>query len=1027
MRIETPAQLAELMGESWMFSDEQFAAVTAPLEPVVVIAGAGSGKTSVMAGRVVWLVANGLVEPGQILGLTFTTKATGELQQRVRKALTKADLLTADSDEPTISTYHAYAGALLSEHGLRIGHEPDARLIADATRYQLAARAVSQHATHIALLSDHPQTVVKDLLSLDAELSEHLSTVSDARVADARERAMLMEEMAADTAKGDYLKALSAIDRRAELLGLVDGYRALKARLGLIDFSDQIALTAQLAEEAPEVGELQRATFRVVLLDEYQDTSIAQARMLRALFGGHAVMAVGDPNQAIYGWRGASVSNILGFAEDYPGARNLALATNRRSDVRILQTANHLAAPLESSGMVQALRPQDGAAPGEVDVWVHERWDDELEWLGREVVAAHATGVEWKEIGVLVRSNRHGAAVYDALLSAGAPVEIVGLKGLLRLPEVAEVLATLSLVQDVTDNASLLTLLTGARWSIGARDLALLSQRASELSPRRDAEPTSLRDQLARAAEDADPLETPALLDALEAPGLAAYSDGAQERFGELASELRRLRAAAGEPVLDLVRRIIDVTGVDVELASAVSESARARRDNVDLFVQAVADFQAYDGAVTLPALMAWLEAEDEFEQGLDVAVPSEADSVKLLTVHRAKGLEWDVVFVPGVTTDHFPITRARSSHLSAPAVLPLSLRGDKRDLPPLRGLHRKQIAEWNDARRAHAADEELRLAYVAWTRARHRVVLSAWRWAPHRDKGLGPSAYLERTREAMAMWGQIPSQWAEAVDNDIETNPYDGQLIDLPWPISHDTAEATLRRRAAELVREAVDDGYSDAVVESWDRDLERLLAERETPEVIDVAVTSMSATALATWQRSPESYLASVVRPMPRQPNPRARFGTRFHAWVEQRFGQTDLFGPDELPGRADVGIGSEEDLAELIEAFEAGPFADRAPEAVEQPFALPLGGHVVRGRIDAVYRDGDGYLVVDWKTGEQPADPLQLAVYRIAWAELAGCPVEDVRAAFVHVRSGRIVEPSDLPDRAALAASFEPAVES
>lgn len=1021
MRIETPEQLADLMGESWTFSEEQFAAVTAPLAPVVVIAGAGSGKTSVMAGRVVWLVANGLVEPGQILGLTFTTKATGELQQRVRKALTKAGLLTADSDEPTISTYHAYAGALLGEHGLRIGHEPDARLIADATRYQLAARAVAQHTTPIAELSDHPQTVVKDLLALDAELSEHLSSVADARRVDAEERALLGVEMHADTARADYLKALSAIDRRSELLGLVEGYRALKARLGLIDFSDQIALTARLAEEAPEVGELERSTFRVVLLDEYQDTSIAQARMLSALYGGHAVMAVGDPNQAIYGWRGASVSNILGFANDYPGATQLALATNRRSDVRILETANHLAAPLESSGMVRPLRPQPGADDGEVDVWVHERWDDELEWLGREVVAAHVAGTEWKEIGVLVRSNRHGAAVYDALVAAGAPVEIVGLKGLLRLPEVAEILATLSLVQDVTDNASLLTLLTGARWAIGARDLALLSQRASELSPRPDTTAASLREQLARAAEDADPLETAALLDALEDPGPAAYSDGARERFAELAAELRRLRAAAGEPVLDLVRRIIDLTGVDVELASAVSEGARARRDNVDLFVQAVADFQAYDGAVTLPALMAWLEAEDEFEQGLDVAVPSEADSVKLLTVHRAKGLEWDVVFLPGVTTDHFPITRARSSHLSAPAVIPLSLRGDKADLPALRGHHRKHIAEWNDARRAHAADEELRLAYVAWTRARHRLVASGWRWAPHRSKGLGPSIYLERTREAMARWGQRPSLWADAVNNDLESNPYDGQVVDLPWPINHETPEAGLRRRAADLVREAVDDGYRDPVVDSWDRDLDRLVAEREGQEVVPVSVASMSATSMATWRRSPEQFLAEVVRPMPRKPNPSARFGTRFHAWVEQRYGQTDLFGPDELPGRADVGIGSDEDLAELIAAFEAGPFADRAPVSVEQPFALFLDGHVIRGRIDAIYREADGYLVVDWKTGEQAADPLQLAIYRLAWAELSGCAVEDVRAAFVHVRSGRIVEVADLPERAELAASF------
>ncbi|MGA8247235.1 MAG: PD-(D/E)XK nuclease family protein, partial [Nocardioides sp.] len=151
---------------------------------------------------------------------------------------------------------------------------------------------------------------------------------------------------------------------------------------------------------------------------------------------------------------------------------------------------------------------------------------------------------------------------------------------------------------------------------------------------------------------------------------------------------------------------------------------------------------------------------------------------------------------------------------------------------------------------------------------------------------------------------------------------------------------------------------------------------------------------------------------------PSAAARFGTRFHAWVEARFGQQNLFDPDELPGHADAGIASDEDLAELIATFEAGPFADRTPAAVEAPFALVLGRQVVRGRIDAVYDDGGDLLVVDWKTSRRDdADELQLALYRLAWAELSGVPVERVRAAFYYVRSGRVVEPDDLPDRAAL----------
>ena len=203
LRIDTPEQLRDLLGESWTFSPQQFAAITAPLEPAVVIAGAGSGKTTVMAARVVWLVATGRVAPAEILGLTFTTKATAELATRIRDSLRQAGLLPdrelrplagpdgeaaseEEVEEPTVSTYHSYASALLSEHGLRIGHEPDTRLIADASRYQLAARVVQRYTRPVEHLSDSPRHVVQYLLALDAEMSEHL--VDPRRGARARRR-----------------------------------------------------------------------------------------------------------------------------------------------------------------------------------------------------------------------------------------------------------------------------------------------------------------------------------------------------------------------------------------------------------------------------------------------------------------------------------------------------------------------------------------------------------------------------------------------------------------------------------------------------------------------------------------------------------------------------------------------------------------------------------------------------------------------------------------------------------------------
>ncbi|WP_028659731.1 ATP-dependent DNA helicase [Nocardioides insulae] len=1072
MRIDTAEELARAMGTPYTPSPQQWRAISAPLQPSVVIAGAGSGKTTLMAARVVYLVLTGQVRPEEVLGLTFTAKAASELRERILTSLTKAGAL-APTDrrdpepeeevlEPTVATYNAYAAGLLTDHGLRIGHEPDTRVITDAARYQLGARAVQRYTGVVESLSDHPPTVIQNLLALDGAMSEHL--VSLDQVAsfdfDARQHFQAsLAEASARLAEGKRVvghvraltSALNTLDRRGELLGLVASYRRLKRDLGLMDFADQIELGARLASEQPEVGALERGRFKVVLLDEYQDTSVAQAIMLSRLFGGgHAVTAVGDPNQAIYGWRGASVSNILGFGETFPRADGedvvlYPLTVNRRSDRRILEVANRLAAPLlDAYPQVAALEADPSAGEGRVEAGVYESQADELGALAEAVRRAYGGDPgDWAEIGVLTRDNLTAAAVYDALTSQQIPVEIVGLSGLLRLPEIAEVVATLNLVHDVTANAALLTLLSGPRWAIGPRDLRLLAQRAHEISGRggRADSPESVTEQLLDIADGVDPAEITALDDALVDPGdpeLYPYSASGRERFGLLAAELRMLRSHAGEPILDLVRRIIDTTGIDVELASAVDPAASARRDNLDLFVRAVADFQAIDGDVSLAALLAYLTAEDEQHNGLDVATPTEADSVKLLTVHRSKGLEWRSVFLVGVCATAFPSERGRNLWISSPAVLPTALRGDAHDLPQLDGWDKEAIESLRTRTKAHDQEEELRLGYVAFTRAAEHLSVTSHLWR-QRKTPFGPSAYQEVVRDQLVDWGEpledgVPGQWLPKPDK-TEANPFAAVDASRPWPVEEHGPEARLRLAAAELVRGVVAAGPSAdedldmleaARVAEWDEELDRLLAEARAGHSDTIAVPlpgSLSATAVARLRDDPAGFARELARPMPRPPSSSARFGTRFHAWVEARFGQQDLFDPDDLPGRADAGTVDEAELREVIQRFEAGPFGSRPPFQVEAPFALVLAGQVIRGRIDAVYtdpgrHDGPGYLLVDWKTHRSAtADPLQLALYRLAWAELRDVPLEQVRAAFYYVRSGELVEPRDLPDRAAL----------
>lgn len=1077
-----PADLRELVGVD--LSRQQLQAATAPLEPAVVVAGAGTGKTTVMAARVVWLVATGQVAPEAVLGLTFTTKAAAELEQRIRAALLGAGLLgtvglersaapdrAEEPAEPTVLTYHAYAARLLAEHGVRIGHEPDTRLLVDASRFRIAERVAATAAGPFTGLSTHLPTVVRYLLELDAQLSEHLVTADAAR-AFSLARAAEWDRPGATSSVRD---AAAAQRERVELLDLVDGYRAAKRRLGVMDFSDQMALAATLAESSTEVRAVERSRFGVVLLDEYQDTSVAQTRLLRALFSGpdpasgagHPVTAVGDPCQAIYGWRGASVGNIERFPVDFPcsdaGGRReaprLPLSTSRRAGGHLLDAANRVAAELyETYKGVEPLAPQDGAGPGLVRAALVTTSADELAFLAAEVPRAHDAlpGRRWSDIAVLVRDNATAADVHGALAAAGVPVEVVGLSGLLGMPAVREVVATLEVLESPTANAAILHLLAGPRWAIGVRDLDRLGRRAGRLaraayadgSPPTESTPAGegdveppdresvLRDQLARAVGKVDPVDVGSLSEAVESPGRPDhYSAEALQRFAALAGELRELRQHVGEPLLDLVHRVIETTGVDVELASSLAPEAAVRRDNLATFVDAVATFAGLEAEANLAGLIAYLEAEDDYGRGLQLAIPSASDSVKLLTVHRAKGLEWDVVFVPGMCCRVFPSEKPRDRWPTFASQLPWPLRGDAADQPALPSpLDQKALKAFVKDCQEHDRREERRLGYVALTRARHELVVSAHWWGPTQIKSRGPSCLFDEVVESMRARGEAPELNAPK-PADGEANP---QLLRAaeprPWPVEAREAETTARRAAADLVETAIDAGWQDAATQAasglssaeadrvagWDLELDRLIAEA-TAAAGDVVVplpAALSATALLRLAEDPERFARDLARPMPRKPSRAARFGTRFHARVEALFGQQQLIGLDDLPDRADEAIADEAELEELLRAFAAGPYGDRPPYRVEAPFSLVLAGQVVPGRIDAVYRSDDGYEVVDWKTNRAAtADPLQLAIYRVAWAQLAGVPVDQVAAAFYYVRTGEVVRYPDLPSRAEL----------
>ncbi|MDH6540701.1 UvrD-helicase domain-containing protein [Streptomyces sp. SPB4] len=1202
--LTDPEQLKELLGIP--FTPEQLACVTAPPAPQVIVAGAGSGKTTVMAARVLWLVGTGAVAPEQVLGLTFTNKAAGELAERVRKALARAGVTDPDPSpaeaeaaggEPRISTYHAFAGQLLKDHGLRIGLEPSARLLADATRFQLAAKVIREAPGPYPSLTKSVPDLVSDLLALDGELSEHLVEPDGLRAYDTR----LLDSLAdVRLTNEDLRKVPEAVRGRLELLELVARYRTAKRSRDLFDFGDQIALSARLATTRPEVGALLREEFRVVLLDEYQDTSVAQRLLLSGLFGGgtgHAVTAVGDPCQAIYGWRGASVANLDDFPAHFPHAdgtpaTRLSLSENRRSGGRLLDLANGLAAPLRAMHEgVEALRPAPGAErDGVVRCALLETHAEELEWLADSVAHLVRTGTEPGEIAVLCRSAADFARIQAVLVARDVPVEVVGLSGLLHLPEVADLVSVCEVLQDPGANAALVRLLIGPRWRIGARDLALLGRRARQLVARASAD-DGPDGRLAAAVEGVDPAEIVSLADALEtfldgagqsAPDDLPFSAAARVRFAHLAQELRDLRRSLADPLMDVLHRVLATTGLEVELSASPHALAARRRETLSNFMDVAAGFAALDGEATLLAFLGFLRTAAQYEKGLDHALPGGENTVKVLTAHKSKGLEWDVVVVPDLCAGSFPKEKPPEAWTSYAKVLPYGLRGDAPTLPADPEWTSAGLKSFKAALKTHKQTEELRLGYVTFTRPRSLLLASGHWWGPTQKRRRGPSAFLDALRaHCEAGFGEIES-WAAEPAEDAE-NPAlaTDTTPDHSWPLPLDPASLALRREAAALVESHLltaltppptpdpylwpphceDPSYDDPpwpqppepddlwpgearpgssavpapadgrggvrggapvpgrggvgdlhlppgpaddpwagepwaddpwaaepaepaepadasgaagqtddlwageaarpvgapragdsarlpgprrsgaqpeaadaptpeearAIASWDRDLDALEGElrRARAAVREVELPSaLSASQLMRLAADEQGFVRDLARPMPRPPQPAARQGTRFHAWVESRFDELplpllDLLDPaTELPG-SDQDVADEADLDALKAAFERSEYAERTPYRMEAPVQLTLAGRVIRGRIDAVYKNPDGsYEVVDWKTGRTTqADPLQLAVYRLAWAEATGTPLDRVSAAFLHVRSGRVIRPRDLPGRARL----------
>src|SRR5271168_1182473 len=962
----SPAELACALG---LFepTEEQAAVIAAPPGPLVVIAGAGAGKTETMAARVVWLVANGYAEPGQVLGLTFTRKAAGQLLRRVRSRLARLSGtgLTIGSHPgpppgepagtPAVSTYHAFAGQLLREYGLlspdageRVQPvEPDTRLLSETELWQLAFDVVNGYGGELHT-DKTPATVTSMVLRLLGQLAEHLVDTGQLR-----DTHVELERLVHTLPAGRYqrdrgpsrwlLRMLATQAERAELVPLIDAlHRRMRAEK-VMDFGAQMAYAAQLATAVPQVGEQLRARYRVVLLDEYQDTGYAQRILLSSLFGGGvddelALTAVGDPIQSIYGWRGASATNLPRFTTDFPladgtPAPTLELRTSWRNPPSTLHVANAVSAEArQRSVAVRALRSRPDAEPGTVRCAllpdVHAERDWVADHLQLRYQQAAADGVAPPTAAVLLRRNADAAPIANALRARGVPVEVVGLAGLLSVPEVADVVAMLRLVADPAAGAAAMRVLTGPRWRLGARDVAALWRRAVAIASAAEpgaagrhhqavaiasaaepgaagrhhqavtiasaaepgaagrhhqavaiasaaepgaagrhhqavaiasaAEPGAAGrhhqavsldgGQAARSAETAEQIaesagpqaDTAGLADALADPGPAVgYSAEGYRRIAALADELSVLRSHLGHPLPDLVAEVRRLLGVDCEVRAALPGAGWAGTEQLDAFADVVSGYAeraaaATDSLARVVGLLAYLDAAAVVENGLAPAqIVVAQNRVQVLTVHAAKGLEWQVVAVPHLSGGLFPSTAQARTWLTDAADLPPLLRGDRSTA----GLHgvpvldtsdvtdRKQLSDKISAHRRQLEqrrlDEERRLLYVAITRSEDTLLLSGHHWGATGIKPRCPSDFLcelkdtiDQSAAAGRPCGEV-EQWAPA-PADGERNPLRDSVCEASWPVDPLADRRADVQRGVELVLAAMSANAPAATIDA-------------------------------------------------------------------------------------------------------------------------------------------------------------------------------------------------------------------
>jgi DNA helicase-2/ATP-dependent DNA helicase PcrA len=987
----------------------QLEAITHPGGPLLIIGGAGTGKTATLVERFVWLATEGALAPEAILALTFDPVAADELRGRIE------DRLPAGSEELAVTTFQSFCAKLLHDEALEAGLDPFTTPVTPADRLAMLLERIDELPLRHHDLRGNPSALLGSIVGRIDRLKDELVSADDY----AAWAATLAEDG----------------DREREFAAIYAAHDRMLAQAGSLDFGDLVLETFRLLRERPDVRKRlsgRGGRYAHVLVDDFQDTSFAQGLLLRLLAAEQGnVTAAGDDDQSIRRFRGAATKNLHDFRAEWPLAKVVRLEESHRAGERILAAAAAVIEPVEDR-VGKVLRPAADAPEGDVAFWRCANERAQAQAVAGEVERLLARGeVAPEDVCVLVRSVRsEGQAVAVAFEERAVPYHLTGAAAFFQRAEVRDLIAWLRLLVDPGDAGAVVRALARPPVDLRAIDLA----RVTQIARRRKLDMVA------------------ALSAALESPQIPPE---ARERIAHFLELYRAAAAALDSTRPDLyVHRLVERLGVRRQLLFAATTEVVERLVNLAKFAELAAAYVRRSPQATAREFARSIAAVADAGLREEEAVAGERPrGVQVMTMHAAKGREFDHVYVLGLMAARMPGPRRRALEPIPDALI-------KEAVPP-------------DTKAAHVAQMR-RLLHMGMTRARRRLILAypestdrsatqppspfaeearaavGGEWEVREEELFGPAETLQSTfrllrDELLTTVAQVGGRLGELrFDTDLDVSHAIVRYLELiklaallertkaTNPTGQDVAEALpevnlrLLQAATAEQREIFETSALDEYLLDAERDEKlraRAVSARAEPSLEPFLPKRgdglvLSASDIETYRTCPLKYKFARVFRIPSEPTINQRFGILVHQVLERYHAGDTSAGRPSLRGREDET--RYRGLPELLNLLEAGwrrsgfgdseeerqlrskatqalvRYHDRFREEDGQPvwfersFQFRMGPHLLRGRVDRVDRLPDGgYELIDYKTGRpksaaQLREDVQLSLYAVGARE-------------------------------------------